>query len=71
MTIYSLIVLLRSVATGCMSSPRIDDLSGAERAKAANMPVHNDNPYPPAKVINTVTGLSCNRNGHQQQDVSQ
>ncbi|MCE0826587.1 hypothetical protein LVQ78_11155 [Buttiauxella sp. A2-C2_NF] len=71
MKIYPLVVLLCSVATGCMSNPRIDDLSGAERAKAANMPVHNDNPYPTAKVIKTVTGLSCNRNGNQQQDVSQ
>lgn len=56
--------------SGCMSNPRIDDLSGAERAKAANMPVHSDNPYPNAKVLKTVSGLSCNRNNYQRQDVS-
>lgn len=51
-------------------NPRIDDLSSTQRAKAANMPVHADNPYPQAKVLKTVTGLSCNRNANQRQDVS-
>lgn len=67
----SLLVLLCISISGCMSNPRIDDLSGAERAKAANMSVYNDNPYPTAKVIKTVSGLSCNRNKYQEQDVSQ
>ncbi|MBY4951218.1 hypothetical protein [Pantoea sp. DY-17] len=58
------------VLTACMSNPRIDDLSSAQRAKAASIQVHADNPYPQARVLQTVTGLSCNRNANQRQDVS-
>lgn len=64
-------VLLPVLAlTACMSNPKIDDLSSTQRAKAANMQVHENNPYPQAKVLKTVTGLSCNRNAYQRQDVS-
>lgn len=65
------IVLISTLAlTACMSNPKIDDLTSTQRAKAANMPVHENNPYPNAKVMKTVTGLSCNRNANQRQDVS-
>ena len=56
--------------SGCMSNPRIEDLSSADRSKAASIQIFQAAPERPYDVIGTVDGLSCNRNKYQAQDVS-
>jgi hypothetical protein len=58
------------VLVGCMSNPRIEDLSSADRAKAAAIQIFQGTPDRAYEVIGPVTGLSCNRNKYQAQDVS-
>lgn len=58
------------VLVGCMSNPRIEDLSSADRAKAAAVQIFQGTPDRAYEVIGPVTGLSCNRNKYQAQDVS-
>jgi uncharacterized protein YbjQ (UPF0145 family) len=53
-----------------MSNPPIDDLSPQQRAQLSSIVVFNDTPERGFDVLGTVTGLSCNRNAHQAQDVS-
>jgi uncharacterized protein YbjQ (UPF0145 family) len=45
-------------------------MSSTLRAKAANMPILQSAPEKPHRVIGTVSGLSCNRNKYQAQDIS-
>lgn len=56
---------------GCMSNPRIEDLSSADRAKAGAMQVFKSAPDRAYEIIAPVTGLSCNRNKYQAQDISE
>jgi hypothetical protein len=67
---YVLSVLGAIALTGCMSNPPIDDLSPQQRAQLSSIVVFNDTPERGFDVLGTVTGLSCNRNAHQAQDVS-
>lgn len=55
---------------GCMSNPRIEDLSSADRAKAASIQIFQGAPDHNYKTIGPVSGLSCNRNKYQVQDIS-
>lgn len=56
--------------SGCMSNPRIEDLSAQQRAKLGSIAVFSDAPPRRFDVLGTVTGLSCNRNKYQNPDVS-
>jgi hypothetical protein len=55
-----------------MANPRIEDLSSADRAKAASIQVFQGAPTPNRnyEIIGPVNGLSCNRNKYQAQDIS-
>jgi uncharacterized protein YbjQ (UPF0145 family) len=53
-----------------MSSPRIEDMSPQQRARTAAVQIYSGATARPYEVIGPVTGLSCNRNKFQAQDVS-
>jgi len=53
-----------------MSNPRIEDLSSADRARAASIQIFQGAPDRSYEIIGPVTGLSCNRNKYQAQDIS-
>jgi hypothetical protein len=59
-----------TLLTGCMSNPRIEDLSPQERAKLGSIAVLDGTPNREYELVGSVTGLSCNRNKYQAQDVS-
>jgi uncharacterized protein YbjQ (UPF0145 family) len=55
---------------GCASNPRIEDMSSEQRSRLSKMEIFEGTIERPHKVIGTVTGLSCNRNKYQKQDIS-
>jgi uncharacterized protein YbjQ (UPF0145 family) len=67
-TTRCLVILL---VTGCAHNFRIEDLSSAQRAKLNEIEVSRgtfkNRPY---NVVSTISGLSCNRNKYQAQDVT-
>jgi hypothetical protein len=64
------VVAIGLANSGCMSNPRIEDLSPQERAKLSSIAVLDGRPERSFNVVGTVTGLSCNRNKYQAPDVS-
>lgn len=54
----------------CMTNPRVDDLTPAQRSKISAIQIYNSTPDRPHTVLATVSGLSCNRNAQQVQDIS-
>jgi hypothetical protein len=63
-------VAVLTVLTGCMSNPRIEDLSPQQRAKLSSLTLLEGTPSREYEIIGPVTGLSCNRNKYQAPDVS-
>lgn len=55
---------------GCMSNPRIENLSSADRARMASIQIFKGEPERDYQIIRPVSGLSCNRNKYQAQDIS-
>jgi uncharacterized protein YbjQ (UPF0145 family) len=53
-----------------MSNPRIEELSSSSRAKAASMQIFQGATDRPHEIVGQVTGLSCNRNKYQVQNIS-
>ena len=64
--LFVLVVFL----SGCMSNPRIEDLSSADRARVTSIQIFQGAPERNYKVIGPVSGLSCNRNKYQVQNIS-
>ncbi|WP_157433783.1 hypothetical protein [Aeromonas tecta] len=56
--------------TGCAQNPRIDSLSSSERAKVGEVKIFSGKPDRYFTILGEVSGLSCNRNLHQEQNVS-
>lgn len=54
-----------------MSNPRIEDLSPKQRALASSIEIYKQAPDKSYSELGTVTGLSCNRNKYQAQDISE
>jgi len=67
----STILIIPLLVGACASNPRIDSLSSEDRAKVAQVKIFNGLPDQQYKLLETVSGLSCNRNAHQKQDVSE
>lgn len=67
----SVLILAISSITACATNQRIEDLTGEQRARAANMPIFKGKPDKEFIVLGTVSGLSCNRNKYQAQDISE
>jgi uncharacterized protein YbjQ (UPF0145 family) len=59
-----------AVLASCASNPRVEDLSSEQRAKAAKIRNLLRQPARSFQIIGTVSGLFCNRNKYQQQDMS-
>jgi hypothetical protein len=66
--LYSLCATLFLV--GCGSTPRIEDMSSAQRAKIASIQVMELQPQRPYEVVGTVDGLACKRNAYMETEVS-
>jgi RcsF lipoprotein/Domain of unknown function (DUF4156) len=69
--VYASALALTVALSGCASNPSIDSLSSEERAQAAKIQILKGKPEQPFKILGEVSGLSCNRNAHQTQDVSE
>ncbi len=54
----------------CAANPRIDSLSSEERAKVSEVQIFKGKPDRAYQALGEVSGLSCNRNLYQAQDVS-
>ena len=59
-----------ALLAGCMSNPRVEDMSSAQRAKLASIQIFQADANRPYQKLGPVSGLSCNRNSRQIQDVS-
>lgn len=64
-------LILSSIAAGCASNPRIDNLSSEDRARVSQVQIFKGQPAKPFQLLGQVDGLSCNRNKYQAQDVSE
>jgi len=66
-----LIPVLFFSLVGCASNPRIDSLSSEERAKVSEVQIFASTPPQAYQALGEVSGLSCNRNKYQEQDISE
>lgn len=66
-----LAISVAAMLVGCMSNPRIEDMSSAERAKIASIQIFEGDANRAYEKVGPVSGLSCNRNSRQIQDVSE
>lgn len=62
--------LLTITISGCSSNPTIDSLSSQDRANVSQVQIFKGNPDRSFKMLGQVSGLSCNRNLHQAQNVT-
>lgn len=53
----------------CGLNPPVESLTPEQRAKVSTITVHEDNPWPQARRLSSVSGLSCNRNKYQEPDI--
>lgn len=56
---------------GCAANPKIDSLTSEQRAKVSEVKIYKGKPEREYIVLGEVSGLSCNRNAYQAQDVSE
>lgn len=56
--------------SGCATNPRIESFNAAQRAKLATIEAYERDANRPYDLLGTVSGLSCNRNKYQAQDIS-
>jgi len=59
---YLLALMAATVLAGCASND-IEDMPRDARIKFANMEGYSNNPYPQAKMLGEVMGMSCARRG--------
>ena len=67
----TLMIIVVAVIIGCASNPRIDSLSSEQRRKVSEVQIYKGKPDKPFHTLGEVSGLSCNRNLYQKQDVSE
>ena len=67
---FILVIVSTLIIQGCATNPRIEDLKPTQRAKVGQIDIHNGTVDRPHIVLGTVSGLSCNRNKYQTQDIS-
>lgn len=65
------VLVISFLVSACASNPKIDSLSSENRAKVAQVKIFNGLPEQQYKLLGTVSGLSCNRNAYQKQDISE
>lgn len=64
-------ILVANCLSSCASNPRIENLSPEERSKVSLVQIFNGKPEQSFLVLGEVSGLSCNRNKYQAQDISE
>jgi uncharacterized protein YbjQ (UPF0145 family) len=57
--------------TSCTTNPDVGTLTGAQRARVASMEIVRGPTTRLHTVLGTVKGLSCHRNAHQQQQLTE
>ena len=62
--------IVAPLLAACASNPRVESLTPEQRAKITSIQIFQAAPNKQYVVLGTVTGLSCNRNKYQAQDVS-
>ena len=67
---HIIIIFAVGLITGCASNPRVEQLTSGQRAKLASIVVYEGTPTGEYRTLGTVSGLSCNRNKHQKQAIS-
>jgi hypothetical protein len=72
MKVIAIAFLLLAVGglVGCAANPRIDSLSPEQRRKVSEVQIFKGKPDKPFQILGEISGLSCNRNLYQKQDVS-
>ena len=58
------------VLSACSSTPRIEDMSSADRAKIASLAILDGPPTRPFEIVGTVDGLACKRNAYMETEVA-
>jgi len=64
------LTLLLLLLAGCMSNPRIETISSAQRAAVNQVRILDATPAGNYESLGTVSGLSCNRNKFQAPNIS-
>jgi uncharacterized protein YbjQ (UPF0145 family) len=64
-------MIVATCLASCASNPRIENLSSEERAKVSQVQIFKSKPEQSFQVLGEVSGLSCNRNKYQAQDISE
>ncbi len=64
-------IIVATCLASCASNPRIENLSSEERAKVSQVQIFKSKPEQSFQVLGEVSGLSCNRNKYQAQDISE
>jgi len=67
----SIIMIVVAGLTGCASNPRIENLSSEDRSMVSQVQIFKSKPEQSFQVLGEVSGLSCNRNKYQAQDISE
>ena len=67
---WFLFLLSVLIAQGCATNPRIEDLQPSQRARVGKIEIYHESVDRPHTILGTVSGLSCNRNKYQAQDIS-
>lgn len=62
-----LVIVILMFISGCASNPSISSLRPEQRARLNTIQVFKGGAYKPYKILGTVKGLSCHRNAHQKQ----
>jgi uncharacterized protein YbjQ (UPF0145 family) len=68
---FGAILILIFFVSGCASNPIKTSLSPKQRARLNTIQVYKAGVNRPYKILGTVKGISCHRNGHQQQLLSE
>ena len=66
-----IVIAITTSLIGCASNPRIEDLSREQRVKVTSMKIYEGEPKQEYQLLGTVSGISCNRNKYQAQDISE
>jgi hypothetical protein len=68
---YALLgIVICNLLISCASNPRIETLSAFQRSRLESMEIFKGGVQKEYAVLGTVSGLSCNRNKYQAQDIT-
>lgn len=69
---FGVITLITATClASCAANPRIENLSSEDRSKVSQVQIFKGKPEQSFQILGEVSGLSCNRNKYQAQDISE